>query len=101
MEAGACQPACPRFAFGYSRADMKILTTRSPLNYALALIACGLASSARADDWPCWRGPRHDGISMEKGWFERWPKDGPAVAWKASVGVGFSSITVADGRLYT
>src|SRR5436305_5508767 len=57
--------------------------------------------AARADDWPCWRGPNHNGISAETGWLDDWPKDGPPVAWRASVGIGFSTVAVSNGRLYT
>ena len=57
--------------------------------------------SARGADWFRWRGPNLDGISNETGWAANWPKDGPPVVWKASVGTGFSSMTVAGGRLYT
>lgn len=56
---------------------------------------------ARAEDWPCWRGPAHNGISREKEWLDRWPAGGPTVAWKAAVGTGFSTVAVAGGRLYT
>jgi len=56
---------------------------------------------AHATDWPCWRGPNHDGISQEKGWSTSWPSDGPKQLWKASVGIGFSSASVANGRLFT
>lgn len=56
---------------------------------------------SRAADWPCWRGPEHNGISDEKAWTDQWPAAGPAVAWRAQVGVGFSSFVVARGRVYT
>ncbi len=54
-----------------------------------------------ADDWPHWRGPQRNGISAEKGWSSNWPKDGPAIVWKASVGLGFSSVSIANGRAVT
>jgi outer membrane protein assembly factor BamB len=54
-----------------------------------------------ADDWPNWRGPKHNGISTEKGWSDAWPKEGPPIAWKAKVGIGFSSFAVVDGRVFT
>src|SRR5438552_8350589 len=56
---------------------------------------------ARANDWPCWRGPDHNGISTEKAWSSSWPGDGPKHLWKASVGTGFSSVSVVKGRLFT
>jgi outer membrane protein assembly factor BamB len=68
---------------------------------APVLIAAGWFSTAAAEDWPCWRGPQRNGISQEKGWLDQWPKDGPPVAWKGAVGVGFSSVAVSQGRLYT
>jgi outer membrane protein assembly factor BamB len=54
-----------------------------------------------ADDWPRWRGPDLNGISKEKGWNTAWPKEGPEQLWKASVGIGFSSVAVAQGRVFT
>jgi outer membrane protein assembly factor BamB len=68
---------------------------------AVALILSLFPWSASADDWPRWRGPRLNGISLEKDWLDQWPKDGPPVAWKGAVGIGFSSIIVAQGRAYT
>ena len=54
-----------------------------------------------ADDWPNWRGPQHNGISHETNWIGDWPAFEPVVLWEQQVGTGFSSIVVADGRLYT
>lgn len=60
-----------------------------------------MATSASALDWPRWRGPDGNGISKETGWTAAWPKEGPKQLWKASAGIGFSSVTVADGRVFT
>ncbi len=68
----------------------------------LALIpALGTAMLAQAKDWPHWRGPDRNGISTESQWLHEWPADGPKVAWKANVGLGFSSFVVADTRAFT
>lgn len=64
-------------------------------------IAASLPFCSRADDWPQWRGPARNGISQEKGWLDHFPDQGPPVAWKATVGLGFSSIVVASGKAYT
>ena len=59
-----------------------------------------LTTGATVDgaDWPSWRGPNHDGISPETGW----SSDGAdEPLWTASVGRGYSSVAVADGRLFT
>lgn len=66
------------------------------------LLALGvLLPAARATEWPHWRGPDRNGISVEKYWLTAWPAAGPAILWKGSVGLGFSSVTVSAGRLYT
>ncbi|HEY3175628.1 MAG TPA: PQQ-binding-like beta-propeller repeat protein [Candidatus Polarisedimenticolia bacterium] len=52
-------------------------------------------------DWPQFRGARRDGVSAETGLARSWPDGGPALAWRKPIGDGFSSITVAAGRLYT
>jgi outer membrane protein assembly factor BamB len=53
-----------------------------------------------AADWPQWRGPSRDGTSPETTWSHSWRGE-PRRAWKASVGVGFSSVAVAEGNVYT
>jgi outer membrane protein assembly factor BamB len=65
---------------------------------ALSCLAAG--SLVQADDWPNWRGPTRDGISKEMGWLSTWPAEGPKVLWKASIGIGFASMTVSEGRVY-
>ena len=63
--------------------------------------AVAVTASLTAKDWPQWRGPDHNGISTEKGWLDQWPASGPAIAWRAQVGLGFSSFVVAEGRAFT
>ena len=60
-----------------------------------------VASSVTAADWPQWRGPHHNGIADEKAWKSNWGADAPKVLWNASIGTGFSSFSVADGRVFT
>jgi len=70
--------------------------------FCLATLALtGLATNLRAADWPNYRGPDHNGISKETGWTAQWPANGPKVLWKAKVGFGFATFTVANGRAYT
>ena len=54
-----------------------------------------------SNDWTQWRGPNHNGISGEKGWQDQFGPKGPKQLWKASIGTGFSSMSVGDGRVYT
>src|ERR1700759_5561557 len=70
----------------------------------LLLLSAGTVSnieSACGADWYRWRGPDLNGISKETGWSANWPDEGPKRLWKASVGTGFSSMSVAQGRVYT
>jgi outer membrane protein assembly factor BamB len=53
-----------------------------------------------AGDWPHWRGPNYDGISAETDWDSK-ALNSPDIVWKAEVGTGFSSISVANGKVYT
>jgi len=48
------------------------------------LAPCCLPPSARADDWPAWRGPRGDGTCLEKGLPTRWNAE-ENVAWKVAL----------------
>ncbi len=67
----------------------------------VVMVSLFLPIVATADDWAHWRGPGRNGISAEKGWNSNWPKDGPPILWKASVGQGYSSVSIAKGRAYT
>ncbi len=61
-----------------------------------------VVSTIVADDWPQWRGPNRDGVSVEKGLLAKWPEGGPTLAWKyKNAGLGFSSFAVRDGKVYT
>jgi len=66
----------------------------------ILLLLAVAVSPLRAEDWPNWRGPSFNGISKETGWKAEWSAE-PPVAWKAQAGIGFSSFSVADGRVYT
>lgn len=73
---------------------------------ALLLLAADTALLAERPagnaQWPQWRGPNRDGVSLETGLLKEWPAEGPPVAWEVNnVGVGFSSVAVADGRIFT
>ena len=59
------------------------------------------ATTGRADDWPQWRGPQRNGVSMEKGFLAEWPKEGPPLLWSvADLGAGYSTPSVVGDRIY-
>ena len=81
--------SCPRLRVGL-RSTSTVFT-----------LICLLLASARADDWPQWRGPNQDGISREKGLLAKWPEKGPMELWRVPLGDGFSSVAVVGDRAYT
>ncbi len=69
--------------------------------FGISAIGTGFHSTAEAADWPNYRGPNHDGITSETNWSANWPTSGPKQLWKKSIGIGFSSMTISNGRVYT
>ena len=62
-------------------------------------MACSL--TGHAENWPCWRGPRLDGTSLETGVPLQWSAT-QNVAWKTALpGVGHASPIVWDDRVFT
>jgi len=53
-----------------------------------------------ADDWPQWRGPTRDGVWREEGLLSSFPAKKLELRWRVAVGQGYSSPTVADGRVF-
>ena len=77
--------------------QMKTSLTR----ICLAIVIVALPGSGFSADWPCWRGPTHNGISTEADWSWNWGTNGPPVLWRAHVSRGFSSFAVVNNRVYT
>ncbi|MHC4175281.1 MAG: PQQ-like beta-propeller repeat protein [Planctomycetota bacterium] len=54
------------------------------------------------DDWSQFRGPNRDGKSAETGLLKKWPQAGPKLLWSVGgLGIGFSSVAVTGGFVYT
>ncbi len=68
---------------------------------AVLVASCALSGVAVADspDWPSLRGPRHDGAAQAT--LDASEGAGFAVAWRAALGAGYSSVAVAEGRAVT
>lgn len=65
---------------------------------ALSLLTPSIRG-AIASDWPDWRGPARDGVSLEKGLPTKWSPAGQNLAWKVPYG-GRSAPIVMDNRVY-
>ncbi len=61
-----------------------------------------LAGQDTPADWPQFNGIQRDNKSSETGLLKEWPKEGPPLVWMAKgVGVGYSTVAVVDGVVYT
>lgn len=75
-------------------------TSLVPVFLALSCLAGSLGSTDPS--WPNYHGPRRDNLSTETGLLKTWPKDGPRLLWAAEgIGHGYSSVSVAEGRIFT
>ncbi len=66
-------------------------------------IACVLFANnavVHGADWPVYRGPKYNGITSETNWKANFPSTGPTQLWKKSIGIGFSTMTISNGRVY-
>ncbi|MBL8798297.1 MAG: PQQ-binding-like beta-propeller repeat protein [Planctomycetia bacterium] len=61
------------------------------------LLLCVASTSVWAGDWPQWLGLNRDGASAEK--VAPW-KESPPIAWRQTVGEGFSVPIVAGGKVF-
>jgi outer membrane protein assembly factor BamB len=68
------------------------------------LCASPLRNATAADplDWPNWRGPQQNRVSLETGLIDKWnPETGESVLWKRPEAAGISSPIVLNGKVYT
>lgn len=70
------------------------------LSLLLLLLLPALHSTSSDDKgyWPQWKGPHRDGLTRETDWVAQ-GKEEPL--WSTQVGLGYSSMSIAGGRLYT
>jgi outer membrane protein assembly factor BamB len=68
--------------------------------FGLGLICTTNLSAALQSNgqWPQWRGPDRDGISKETHWSSEGKEES---LWELEVGLGYSAVSIRDGRLYT
>ena len=80
---------------------VKLTNNHRPVVRIVLLCLLTLATSlAWAENWPCWRGPRGDGTSLEKETPTHWSST-ENIVWKTAVpGEGHSSPIIWDNRLF-
>jgi outer membrane protein assembly factor BamB len=68
--------------------------------FLLAACLCVILT-ARAADYPQWRGADRTDVSNETGLLKTWPKEGPKLLWTyKDAGAGYSGPSVVGDRLY-
>lgn len=68
----------------------------------LATVMANVAVVAEEGDWPQWRGPERDGKAAPQSLLQSWPEGGPTQKWAfEAAGRGYSSLSVADGQVFT
>ena len=72
------------------------------LALCVVLVASSVITGAAVGgDWPQWRGPSRDGVSLETGFLQQWPAGGPPLAWTISgLGKGYGTVALQGDRLY-
>ena len=78
--------------------------TLRPVQAALALVfTISMAALATAaDSWPVFHGPDGSNKSPDTGLLQEWPEGGPELIWQTDgLGSGYSSVSVANGMIYT
>ena len=78
---------------------MTMLTMKLPTICVFSTLVSLADTLATAADWPNWRGANYDGISEET-IPAQLPETLP-VKWRAQVGIGFSTVSVAGERVLT
>lgn len=52
--------------------------------------------------WPRFHGRSGFNVAPDTGLLDQWPENGPPLVWTATgIGDGYSSVTIADGRIFT
>src|SRR5262245_35158569 len=78
-----------------------IVVTSLCLWFSTVSLTKSAAQSAASSDWPQWRGPERNGISLERGLLQQWPAAGPTLLWQVDdIGDGFATPSVAGTRIY-
>lgn len=82
---------------------MKSINLRFTMMTTFLFLCMTVGLNAQTNgEWAQWRGANRDGISNETGLLKEWPKEGPALVWKATgAGRGYSTMSISKGRIYT
>jgi outer membrane protein assembly factor BamB len=68
--------------------------------FALVFLISFSATTVWGADWPQFRGPNRDNMSLETGFLRTWPANGPKVLWEIPVAQGYAGAAIKDGLVY-
>jgi hypothetical protein len=78
----------------------KVGSRQAQLTLSVLIFWFAAPATLRAEDWPCFRGPGHQGISQEKGIPTKWSAT-ENIRWKTALpGEGWSSPIVIGDRVF-
>lgn len=91
----------------YTRQSEKDLAVQNRIRHqgalalaaVLSLWACGARAADKPASWPCWRGAGSQGIAAAQAVPHAWLTN-PRPAWEATLGIGWSSPIVAEGKVF-
>ena len=74
----------------------------SPADGGGVVVATQPAAPDDGPYWPRFHGPNGDNISSDTGLLKQWPDGGPPLDWACEeIGIGYSSVSIAGGLIYT
>jgi outer membrane protein assembly factor BamB len=99
-QADSSEDAAPRKEMSRPRKEPPA-PRKPPVRPSVGSTSAGTKTPGTAP-WPQFRGPNHDNLSKETGLLKSWPEGGPRLVWATpGLGEGYSSVSVADGKVLT
>ena len=90
---------------GTSKTEIKGRRSLIPGAFFYCLIISlfwGTIAAQEKGEWHCFHGLSRNNKSAETGLLKKWPEKGPELLWTVSgLGKGYSSVSIAEGYLYT
>jgi outer membrane protein assembly factor BamB len=70
--------------------------------FVMAITVHTTRGDALEPSWPTFRGPDRTAVAPDTDLLTAWPEEGPPLIWQANgAGRGYSSLAIANGRIYT
>jgi outer membrane protein assembly factor BamB len=72
------------------------------IGFLIFIVSVDVNGESVGGCWFQWQGPNRDNKSTETNLLKSWPEDGPKMLWFIEgVGEGFSTVSIANGLIYT